>query len=103
MNQILSQGDVVFIPATNFTKKYLAKFKKKKADGVLAMGQVTGNSHRLEGKYQVLEGDDGFLIKAKLAKVTHQEHEDFEIKGDYVAVIQHEVDHFEKTLRRVVD
>ncbi len=106
--KVPSQGDVVFIPVSYFPKTYLKRFTVKKKDGVIAMGDTTGNSHALKGKCDVFlpkEGDGTeMLIRAKSGvMVTHREHEDFPIKGDFVAVIEQEVDHFEKTLRRVVD
>lgn len=112
MNQpVHSQGDVNFIPAGYFTKEFLLKFNKDKPDKVLAYGEVSGHSHRpINGKFKLLVMDmpEASLDKMLLSMsapvtITHEEHEEFELEGDYVAVIQQEVDHFEKTLRRVAD
>lgn len=111
MKPVICQGDVTFVPAEYFTKEFLDKFTKKKEDGVLAYGEVSGHSHRpINGKFDlmVMDHSDRSLDKMLLSMsapttITHEEHEEFDIYGNYIVVIQQEVDHFEKTLRRVAD
>lgn len=111
MREIKSQGDLTFIPVEYFNKNYIDKFTQPKGNKVIAEGESTGHFHAIdEGEAEIFipENIKGIvnemLIKAKeRALIEHQEHEAFEIYGDYIAVIQQEVDHFEKTLKRVVD
>lgn len=105
---IHSQGDVIFLPAKSFKKKFLDKFQDKKKNLTLAEGETTGHAHRItKGKaeiYTLMAGLMLLKVMSEQAVISHEEHEDIVLPmGDWVVPIQQEVDHFEKTLRRVAD
>lgn len=104
---IYSQGDVNFLPAEAFKKKFLDQFKEKKGV-VLAEGETTGHAHRVtKGQvqmYQLIAGLMLLKVMSEQATISHEEHEDIVLPvGDWVVPIQQEIDHVEKTLRRVAD
>lgn len=107
------QGDVLFLPAISA----LPPGCKLKADGVIAMGEATGHTHRLE------EATDGLLYEApdgrlylvagsRGADVVHDEHETVHRPAGIYPIGRwddpksrgvQEYDHFAEESRRVVD
>lgn len=109
--KVICQGDVTFIPIEYFDQNFINSFSKKKEGNVIAEGEVTGHFHCLvDGdaeiyiSQEIKQSVNQMLIKIReKARIEHQEHEAFEINGDYIVTIQQEVDHFEKILRKVSD
>lgn len=111
MRKIISQGDVVFIPIEQFPPEFVATFTKPKGNNVIAEGDVTGHAHRVNGgefelltQGEIKEAVSMMLIRIKEeCLIEHEEHESFPIQGDYIAVIQQEIDPFEGIVRQVQD
>jgi hypothetical protein len=73
------------------------KFKQDKGDVVVALGEVTGHSHRFKsdnGKVELYEDDNGQLfvkVLSEEATITHEEHGPVVVpKGNYSITIQRE-------------
>lgn len=77
---------------------------KKIKGGILAEGEVTGHSHRVD--VDVFETDEKtrvFDVKDKTI-VKHEEHKEIEIpQGEYESDRVVEYDHFNEEARRVAD
>lgn len=109
--KVISQGDVNFIPVEYFPKEFVEQFTKEKKGNVLAEGEMTGHFHRVIGedfkiltKAEIAQQVNMMLVRiGKEASIEHEEHESFPITGDYIAVIQQEIDPFEGILRTVAD
>lgn len=71
---------------------------------VLALGEATGHSHTLNGKFRVFEnGNRTKYIQVEKATLVHQEHNPIQIdKGLYEVQLQREYDVVAET-RRVMD
>jgi hypothetical protein len=99
------QGDV-FIFKIN-RKKSTSNFKRQK-EVVLALGEVTGHSHRLNsdsGDILLCEDNNGsnlFELNSQ-GILTHEEHETIKLPpGQYISIIQTEYDPIEHR-RKVMD
>ena len=66
----------------------------KQKDNILALGEITGHSHTIEGAEVYLkDGNQFVVVKQKEAMITHQEHKQIQVpKGNYAVVIQREYD-----------
>lgn len=95
----IRQGDVLFVPIN----KLPAGARKKRDNGTVAYGEVTGHSHHLASTTidtEVLEiaqglyvhvSDDGLKLDGNIAKFVHEEHGTVALPaGDYQVVIQKE-------------
>lgn len=103
--KLYRQGDLLFREI-----ECLPKGLKKKADKVLAYGEVTGHSHRFPDNANVAlflnAKNQTFLQVSDVAGslIIHEEHNPFIIeKGNYEIINEKEWDYFEQELRKVVD
>ncbi len=87
--------------------KELPKNLKEQKNGILALGEVTGHSHELEGgKYRVLVDDSNkkFLEIMEATMLKHQEHKTISIApAKYEIIIEREFDPFQQEIRKVLD
>lgn len=84
----------------NFQKNLVKK------DNVLARGETTGHSHRIEGNASVMMDVNGnqFVEVFEDSRLLHEEHHEQEIeKGKYEVIIQREVDLVDETVKQVTD
>jgi predicted phosphodiesterase len=98
-------GDV-FIFKTN---KLSSTNLKKQRQILLALGEVTGHSHKLEmvngGDISYLEnGDDSYSFElTKEGFLTHEEHDTIKLPpGQYISIIQTEYDPI-NNIKKVID
>jgi len=98
--KLFRQGDVMLVEIQELPKNL------KEKDNVLALGEVTGHSHRFESKQKIVFQDEEgqqFVTLPKSQKLVHEEHQVLEIpKGKYKVVLQREFDIVEGT-RQVLD
>jgi hypothetical protein len=86
--QPIRQGDVLLKPIDRLPEG-LAPTQNR----VLAEGELTGHSHRLEGKAKVFRNGTGqLLVDVEDARLVHEEHGLVEPKGAYEVVRQVEYD-----------
>jgi hypothetical protein len=80
------QGDLLFRKVAA-----LPKDAKEVNDNVLARGEITGHTHRIEGA-KVFRSRNQLLVQVdQVARVVHEEHEAFELStGIYEVVRQRE-------------
>jgi len=99
--KFIRQGDVGLIRIDNLPNEIFEK------DKVLALGEVTGHSHRFENnQVQVFADSQGqqFVDVKKKSKLIHEEHKHLDIpKGVYKVVIQREYDILSDNIRQVLD
>lgn len=81
--------------------------RKKKEDGIVAIGEATGHFHKVVGA-DVYEEDGGTLTidAPNDFTLTHQEHGPITVpakKDGYVRDIVREFDPFAKEIRKVID
>lgn len=90
------QGDIMFRRVANLPEK-----KEKKKDGVVALGEVTGHSHRILNG-DVWDASGGLFVEAfDGTEAVHDEHGPIKLPpGIYEVVRQREFDG--KTAPRVV-
>lgn len=96
---MLRQGDILLKPV-----KELPKEAKKKKDNVVAYGEITGHSHRIEngGVYELTE--KLFVVSGGMAEIIHEEHKPLIIeKGIYEVWNEREYDYFDADIRKVLD
>ena len=94
--KLIRQGDVMFIPIA----KLPAGDRKKRSNGTVAYGEVTGHAHRLAdlASAEVLEIGDGLFVhisedgvRIEGATFQHEEHLPVTLPpGDYEIRIQRE-------------
>lgn len=99
-NEILRHGDLLLIPCEKIPDE-----AKKLNTLTIALGEVTGHHHTLNGDCLVYELDKTKYIQANQESVLeHQEHKTIPIeKGFYKLVIEQEFDPFSSLIRRVRD
>ena len=107
--QLIRQGDVMFLPVAALP----AGDRKKRENGTVAYGEVTGHHHSLMTedltRAEVLEIGDGLFvhvsedgIRIEGATFTHQEHLPVTLPpGDYEVRIQRE--YAPDEIRNVID
>lgn len=77
------QGDILFEKVQSLSK-VLAVSKNIVEDGVVATGEVTGHTHRIEGGTLYRRGRSMGVRVPDRAKVVHEEHDTIELpKGSY--------------------
>lgn len=86
--KVLRQGDVLLVPCERIDAG-------KKLDHLtLALGEVTGHSHRISEGVASLYEQNGILylrVDSESAALTHEEHHQIDIpKGDWAVRIQRE-------------
>jgi hypothetical protein len=103
MKNIMSQGDVTFIPVKDIPKGF-----NRIHDGILARGESSGHSHRvailedaelyqMDGKMFLSVGDNGVSI-------VHEEHAPVTLDpGNYEVHIDQSFDYSVQALRNVAD
>lgn len=103
MKNIMSQGDVTFIPV-----KAVPVGVKKVADGVIARGETSGHSHRVG----TLEAAELYAIEGKMflqvgesgVSIVHEEHAPVTLEpGNYEIHIDKSFDYSSQALRNVAD
>ena len=103
MKDIMSQGDVTFLPV-----KALPNGIKKLADGVIARGETTGHSHRVG----TLESAELYQMNGKMflhvgengVSIVHEEHAPVMLgPGNYEIHIDQSFDYSAQALRNVAD
>lgn len=90
--KIYRQGDVLIREIASLPAQ---QARKKRADGVLAYGEVTGHAHKIEdaARAEVLEVGDGLYLRVGDAgvRIVHDEHTAIALPaGDYEVTIQRE-------------
>ena len=96
---MIRQGDLLIKKVTDEPKN------EKHKELVLALGEMTGHSHRLVAEMDsVILGDKTlFSIKGK-AKLVHQEHDTISLsEGTYMVINEREHDYVEETMKIVKD
>ena len=93
------QGDVLLVPV----EKQPEAFFKKREDGVVAYGEVTGHTHRIINGTVADLFEHGLYVNVDSGgKIVHDEHNAIDLdKGLYKVVIQRE--YTAGDVRRVVD
>lgn len=91
------QGDILFVVDTIPASAVVAE------SPVVAYGEATGHSHRLEGDAVVLNSPrDMFVRASKGAAIVHDEHDTIQLpEGEYRVIRQREFD--EGEIRYVSD
>jgi len=84
------QGDILFVRIDALPKKL-----RKAKDNTIALGEITGHSHKIveAAGVDVLENEAGdkFIAVEKVADVVHQEHGPVKLgAGDWAAIRQRE-------------
>ena len=103
MNNFVQQGDVIFEIVEN------VKGTQIEHDGVIAEGEATGHSHRIEhhelGKVKFFRNEGTmYLDILGNVQVEHQEHKKINLpKGKYRVHRVKEFDHFLEERRNVQD
>ena len=81
-------GDVLIAPTKN-----IPEGAKKRHDRILAKGEITGHSHRIEteGVADLFDlGDDVFVrVADRPARVVHEEHDTITLQPGYYRVWRH--------------
>ena len=82
--KIFRQGDILV--------KEVSEIKGELSNNhILAFGEVTGHSHRIQGTVQVFRNNQETFLQVEEAELVHDEHEAITIpKGNYQVVIQRE-------------
>lgn len=127
--EFIRHGDVLLKPVSEEVLKEVVKkgfssslgeSLKKKYSGnsyTVAEGEVTGHSHVLTPKVEVLDREDQqlidvytssdgktYIIPHVLSKLTHQEHKEVDVlPGVYEVVQEQEHDYFSEDNRAVID
>jgi hypothetical protein len=84
--KMLRQGDVLLKPIEKIPTE-----AKETTDNVLARGEATGHSHRIEGARVFRNGDQLLLQVEQEAQLVHEEHGLIQVpRGDYEVVRQRE-------------
>ena len=98
--KIYRQGDVVLVEAKTAGKKRVVQNKF-----ILAYGEATGHNHQiLADQINLFEGRRRYVGLEQEAELIHQQHNPIRIaRGKYLQVQEREVDHFSKTVRKVMD
>ena len=100
--KIYRQGDVSLHEIRELPKEVF-----RAESNVLALGEVTGHSHRFEEKeIVVFEDRNGskYVQLLKPAVLVHEEHENIKIdKGLYAVRIEREFDVFSEAIKEVTD
>lgn len=82
-------GDVLIVPV-----KTIPKEAAKREGQTLALGEVTGHSHRMtDGEVQMFAFDDRTYmeIQSKISALVHEEHHRIDLPaGNYEVIIQRE-------------
>lgn len=84
----------------------LPKGLKKEKGSVLALGEVTGHSHRfVAGDYQFwTDGQKRYIEVLTQAQITHEEHgPQTVLPGVYEQIQEREHDYIEESARAVID
>jgi hypothetical protein len=91
------QGDILFVSGSIPDKAEQAESR------VVAYGEATGHSHRLEGDATVLNAPQGMFVRAGTdAAIVHDEHATIQLpEGEYRVIRQREFD--EGAIRYVSD
>jgi hypothetical protein len=99
--KLIRQGDVLLRKVSDFKGDGDRVFDEVK-DKILARGEVTGHSHRIEGKgSRVLRSSSGQLLVelSEPAQLVHEEHGIVELEaGRYEVVRQREYNPIEERL-----
>lgn len=93
------QGDLIFKRVTDTPKDETHK------ELVIALGEVTGHSHRLIAEVgSVIKGDKTLFSVTGTAKLIHPEHDTIKFNsGTYVVINEREFDYIEETMKKVRD
>jgi hypothetical protein len=96
---IVRQGDVLLR-----SRSSLPRGSRKTSDNVLARGETTGHSHRIEGAKVYRSPSDRLLVVVEEeASLVHEEHKQLQIpKGIYEVIHQREYDPLQRQ-RTVLD
>lgn len=98
----LQQGDVLIRSGATIPTK-----AKKKANTIVAYGEVTNHKHEIIGEgVEVFEDENGVLYVSAPSggRIQHEEHNPIELPpGNYTIGIVQEYDHFKEEARRVAD
>lgn len=96
---MVRQGDLLIVPLTRREFNWVKMEKTEVAGGVLALGEVTGHSHRVEGDLVTVWDTPryGRLIDAKEDfQIVHEEHAPIALRaGAYQVIRQREFDETE--------
>jgi len=106
MKKYIRHGDIPFYE----TNKIEGKLQKHNGSFVLAEGETTGHYHiitvpKIEDMDVRKTSDDGFVLTLREEGIlTHPEHKKLVVpKGTYYVGKEREVDHFNQTIRKVID
>lgn len=104
--KIYRHGDVIIFRLPDNESPLEGKKTKKTPKLTLALGEVTGHAHVLEGNMEVLEAENEeiyFEVQDR-AVLTHEEHDVMVLdKGIYLKVNQVEYDPYNDIIRYVRD
>ncbi len=96
---MLRQGDLIFKKVQDTPKS------EEHKELVIALGEVTGHSHRLLAQTDsVILGDKTLFTVRGKAKLIHQEHDTIEFEnGTYMVINEREHDYIDETMKIVKD
>lgn len=99
-NNLARHGDLSFRRVDKMPVK-----GKKVTSFALALGEVTGHSHKLVGNVAVAEFEGfRYLNVLKDSTVSHEEHKTITLEpGVYKVITEREFDYFGAEIRKVVD
>jgi hypothetical protein len=107
--KIYRHGDVIIFRLSPQSNPLVGQTLKKISRLTLALGEVTGHAHRLEGELEVLENqknteNEVYFQVLDQAVLTHEEHNAMVLeKGIYLKINQVEYDPFAEMIRYVRD
>ncbi|MEM9980967.1 MAG: hypothetical protein AAF734_00630 [Bacteroidota bacterium] len=106
--QIYRHGDVLLFRLPADENPLANQTTKKVKQLTLALGEVTGHAHQLEGTITLLKNDnaskDLYFKVEEQAILTHEEHDRIVLEaGIYLKINQVEYDPFEAIVRYVRD
>ncbi len=99
--KIVRQGDILFVPTTT-----LPEGRRDPKRRTVVTGEATGHAHRISGPHGTLIMDEnglpvGIAGADPESPITHEEHGEARLTGDYNIVLQEE--YAPEGNRRVID
>ena len=103
MNNHYRQGDVVLVELIELPKGAVEEMVSD--DIVLALGEVTGHSHRLQvpqGATLYAEGETNYVQLKRSGKLVHEEHDAIALAPGYYRVVRQR-EYTPERITRVID
>ena len=103
MKNIMSQGDVTFLPTQR-----IPKGARKVSDGIIMRGEVTNHAHRIgtleDAELYEMDGKMFLCVGENGVSIVHEEHASVALdSGNYEIHIDQTFDYSAQALRNVAD